>query len=167
MANMCSNTVVFKGNPETIKQIQQLFRAMAEKERKTGCGQLPEFLDDKKGGYFFDLYVEDENTDVFQYQTKWSPNIEIVQTIAERFHVEFQLDYEQMSDCVYGMTIFADKLLTDIYLEDEDFMQYEYDDETNTCHFDGEEYDSDWEILEILLNRKIAKHFNNIKNLDL
>ena len=164
---MCSNTVVFKGKPEAIEQIQQLFRAMAEKEKETGCGQLPEFLDDKKGGYFFDLYVEDENTDVFQYQTKWSPNIEIVQTIAERFHVEFQLDYEQMSDCVYGMTIFADKLLTDIYLEDEDFEQYEFDEETDTYHFEGKEYDSDSEILETLLDRKIHKHFNNIQNSDL
>lgn len=163
MANYCSNTVVFEGTPQAIEQIQQLFRAMADKENKEGCGQLPDFIDGKQEGYFFDLYF-DEHTDVIDYQTRWSPNIEIVQAIAEHYDVEFQLDYEQMSDCVYGRALFADKLLTDIYLEDEDFEQYQFDEETDTYHFEGKEYDSDSEILETLLDRKIAKHFKNIKN---
>jgi len=32
MANWCSNTVVFEGEPEAIEQIQQLFKSMAEKQ---------------------------------------------------------------------------------------------------------------------------------------
>jgi hypothetical protein len=32
MANWCSNTVAFEGKPESINEIHQLFRAMAEKQ---------------------------------------------------------------------------------------------------------------------------------------
>lgn len=53
--------------------------------------------------------------------------------------------------------MFSDKLLIDIYLEDEDFDSYELDKETDTYHFEGKEYDSEWEILDTLLERKIRK----------
>lgn len=158
MANWCSNTVVFEGKPEAVEQIQQLFILMAEKEQKEEKGQLPDFIPDTHGGYFFNIYWNEGDTGIFQYETKWAPNIEIVQKVAEYYQVNFVQDYEEMSNLVYGRVIFSDKLLTDIYLEDEDFDNYQFDEETDTYHFEGEEYDSDCEILETLLERKIAIH---------
>ena len=157
MANWCSNTVVFEGNEETIQQIQQLFQTMKEKEEQTERGQLPDFITDENGGYFFNLYWDEGDIGIFQYETKWSPNIEIVQKIAEYYHVDFVQDYEEMSNLVYGRATFSDKLLTDIYLEDEDFDSYQFDEETDIYHFEDEEYESDSEILETLLERKTAK----------
>lgn len=156
MANWCSNTVVFEGNEETIQQIQQIFQTMKEKEEQTERGQLPDFITDENGGYFFNLYWNEGDIGMFQYETKWSPNIEIVQKIAEHYNVNFTQDYEEMSNLVYGRATFSNKLLTDIYLEDEDFEQYYYDEETDIYHFEGEVYESDYEILEILLTRKLA-----------
>ena len=158
MANWCSNTVVFEGSLEAIEQIKWLFQAMATKEQQEQKGQLPDFVNQHNGGYFFDLYLDNDNTEVFQYQTKWSPNIEIIQKIAEYYQVDFVQDYEEMSNLVYGRAIFSDKLLTDIYLEDEDFEKFQFDQETDTYHFEGKEYDSEWEILETLLEQKIANH---------
>ena len=157
MANWCSNTVVFEGNEETIQQIQQLFQTMKEKEEQTERGQLPNFITDENGGYFFNIYWNEGDIGMFQYETKWSPNIEVVQKIAENYKVNFIQDYEEMSNLVYGRTTFSDKLLTDIYLENEDFGQYEFDEETDIYHFEGEVYESDCEILETLLERKTAK----------
>ncbi|MDM1048459.1 hypothetical protein [Sphingobacterium hotanense] len=157
MANWCSNTVVFEGKPEAIEQIQQLFKSMAEKQQEENCGQLPDFVSDSNGGWFFDIYQDDDVTGIFQYETKWSPNIEIVQKIAEYYQVDFVQDYEEISNLVYGRATFSDKLLTDAYLEDEDFGQYEFDEETDTYSFEGESYESDWEILETLLERKIRQ----------
>lgn len=157
MANWCSNTVVFEGNEEAIQQIQRLFQTMREKEEQTEKGQLPDFITDENGGYFFNLYWDEGDIGIFQYETKWSPNIEIVQNIAEYYHVDFVQDYEEMGNLVYGRTTFSNKLLTDIYLEDEDFEQYHYNEETDIYHFEGEEYESDCEILETLLERKTAK----------
>ena len=155
MTNWCSNTVVFEGKPEAIEQIQQLFKSMVEKEQKEECGQLPEFVSEHNGGYFFEIYQNDDVTGIFQYETKWSPNIVEVQKIAEHYNVNFTQDYEELSNGVCGRAIFSDKLLTDIYLDEEEFEQYEFDEETDTYHFEGEEYESDYEILETLLELKI------------
>jgi hypothetical protein len=155
MANWCNNIIDFEGNPEAIEQIQQLFETMAKKEKEEEMGQLPDFVT-QYNGYFFDIYWNDDDIGFFQYQTKWSPNLEIVQEIAEYYKVNFVLDYEEMGNLVYGRAIFSDKLLTDIYLEDEDFDNYQFDEETDTYHFEGESYESDCEILETLLERKIA-----------
>lgn len=156
MANWCSNTIVFEGNEEAIKQIQQLFQTMKEKEEQTERGQLPDFITDENGGYFFNTYWNEGDIGMFQYETKWSPNIEVVQAIAEYYHVNFVQDYEEISNLVYGRAIFSDKLLTDIYLEDEDFDRYQFDEEADTYHFEDEEHESNYEILETLLERKIA-----------
>lgn len=158
MANWCSNTVVFEGKPEAIEQIKQLFQTMKEKEEQTERGQLPDFITDENGGYFFNTYWNEGDTGIFQYETKWSPNIEIVQKIAEHYKVNFIQDYEELGCLIYGRATFADKLLTDIYLEDEDFEKFQFDQETDTYHFEGKEYDSEWEILETLLEQKIASH---------
>ncbi|WP_160370499.1 hypothetical protein [Sphingobacterium humi] len=163
MANWCNNTVVFEGKPEAIEQIQQLFTAMADKQEIENCGQLPDFVEDSNGGYFFDIFQEEDCTGVFQYETKWSPNTEVLKKIAERYKVDFIHDYEEMGCLIYGKATFSDKLLTDIYLEDEDFEGYKYDEESDSYDFEGKKYDSDCEILETLLERKIENHFNNIK----
>jgi hypothetical protein len=76
------------------------------------------------------LYFDNEETTVFQYQTRWSPNIEIIQEIAEYYKVDFVQDYEEMGNLIYGQAIHHNEILQDIYLEDEDFEQYEYDEET-------------------------------------
>ena|SRR5690554_3568315 len=155
MANWCSNTVVFEGKPEAIEQIQQLFKSMAEKEKQENCGQLPDFIT-KDGGYFFDIYQDDDVTSVFQYETKWSPNIEVVQAIAARYGVEFAQDYEETGNSIYGKATYSDGILDDTSLTDEDLEQYHYNEETDTYHFEENEYESDSEILETLLSRKLA-----------
>jgi hypothetical protein len=165
MANWCSNTVIFGGNPETIEQIKWLIQAMATKDQLEQKGQLPDFVNQHNGGYFFDLYFDNEETEVFQYQTKWSPNIEIIQEIAEHYKVNFMQEYEEMGNLIYGRVIFENSKLTDIYLEDVDFEQYEYDDETESYQFEGETYNSDLEILEILLERKMNTQSVKIQNL--
>ena len=157
MANWCNNILSFEGTPETIEQIKWLFQAMANREQQEQKGQLPDFVNPKKGGYFFDLYVDNEYTEVFQYQTKWSPNLEIVQKIAEHYKVDFVQDYEEIGNLIYGQATYKTGTLTDIYLKDEDFEQYEYDEETDRYHFEEETYESDSEILEILLERKTTK----------
>ena len=158
MANWCSNTVGFKGTPEAIDQIKWLFQAMATKEQQEQKGQLPDWVNQHNGGYFFDLYSDKDNTEVFQYQTKWSPNIEIVQEIAKHYKVDFVQDYEEMGNLIYGQTIYRNGILQDIYLKDEDFEQYEYNEETDKYHFEGKIHESDCDILETLLDRKIKSH---------
>ncbi|GEP93035.1 hypothetical protein [Chitinophaga terrae (ex Kim and Jung 2007)] len=129
---------------------------MKKEEEETEEGQLPEFISKDNGGYFFNIYWNEGDEGQFQYETKWSPNIEIIQKIAEHYDVNFTHDYEEIGNLVYGRATFFDKVLTDIYLEDEDFEQYNFNEETDTYHFEGKTFDSDCGILETLLERKLS-----------
>ena len=78
-----------RGKPETITAIQELFQSMKEKE-KTEEGQLPEFISKNNGGYFFNIYWNMKAMKGnFSMKQKWSPNIEVIQKIAEHYEVNF------------------------------------------------------------------------------
>ena len=111
---------------------------------------------DKKRGYFFDILLEDCGC-IFNYQTRWSPNTEILLQIAEHYKVDFIYNYEEIGNQIYGVAVYSNNELTEICLEEEDFEQYDYQEETDTYSFEEENYESDYEILEILLKRKILK----------
>ena len=129
---------------------------IADKQQSENKGQLPDFVT-AEGGYFLDLYWNDGDDGIFQYETRWAPNTEIVEQIAKYYKVDFTLDYEEMGNGIYGKITYKDGVLTDIYLEEEDFETYEYDEYEDAYHFEGETYEGDWEILETLLERKISK----------
>ena len=154
MANWCSNSVAFEGNETSLEQVKLEFKKMQNCENKENCGQLPEFVSDKNRGYFFDILLEDGDC-IFNYQTRWSPNTEILLQIAEYFKVDFIHNYEEIGNQIYGVAVYSNNELSEIYLEEEDFEQYKYNEETDTYSFEEENYESDYEILEILLKRKI------------
>ena len=154
MANWCSNSVAFEGNETALEQVKLEFIKMQLRENEENCGQLPEFVSDKKRGYFFDILLEDGDY-IFNYQTRWSPNTEILLQLAEHYKVDFIYNYEEIGNQIYGVAVYSNNELTEIYLEEEDFEQYDYHEETDTYSFEEENYESDYEILEILLKRKI------------
>ena len=156
MANWCSNSVAFEGNETALEQVRLEFIKMQILENEENCGQLPEFILDKKRGYFFDILLEDGGC-IFNYQTRWSPNTEVLTQIAERFNVDFVYHYEEIGNQIYGVSVYSNNELTEICLEEEDFEQYDYNEETDTYFFEEKNYESDFEILEILLKRKIQK----------
>lgn len=153
MANWCSNVVWFEANEATIKEIKNIFLQMAEREKETKCGQLPTFIKEDRD-WFFDIRWEEE--DVLYYETRWCPNIEVMQKIAKHFGVGFTMEYEETGCLVYGKATFTEGILIDSYLACDDFQAYRYNEETDTYHFEGETYESDCKILEILLERKTA-----------
>ena len=157
MANWCSNSVAFEGNETTLEQLRLEFIKMQIRENEENCGQLPEFISDKNRGYFFDILLEDGGC-IFNYQTRWSPNTEILLQIAEHYKVDFIYNYEEIGNQIYGVAVYSNKELTEICLEEEDFEQYSYNEETDTYTFEEENYESDYEILETLLKRKIKNY---------
>ena len=112
MANWCSNTVAFEGNETALEQVKLEFIKMQIRENEENCGQLPEFISDKNRGYFFDILLEDGDY-IFNYQTKWSPNTEILLQIAERFKVDFIYNYEEIGNQIYGVTVYSKNELTE------------------------------------------------------
>jgi len=152
MANWCSNSVTFEGEQSQMTDLKILFDTMALKEQKQRKGQLPEFIFEQDG-YFFDIRWED---DALYYETKWSPNTAVIMEIAVRFGVEFSYGYEESSMGIYGEATFKKGVFTDTFLDQEDFSLYHYHNQSNLFVFEGDTYESNSEILDILLERKKA-----------
>jgi hypothetical protein len=158
MANWCSNTVEFIGEHSQFEYLEILFEAMASKEKKEEKGQLPAFTHFDRG-FLFDIRWEDG---VLNYETKWVPNTEVLVAIADHFKVGFIYSYAEPGMSIFGETTYKDDILTDIFLDDDDTRQYEYDELADTYRFENQEYESSDEILDILLERKKAiKDLNN------
>lgn len=153
MPNWCSNTVQFIGTSSKLKKLQRLFNGLAKKEAKENCGQFPDFIKADRG-YFFSTRWEEG---VLYYETRWSPNTDVLISIADHFKVGFQHDFEESGNLVYGQAIYEKKQVSLYELESGDFDLFEFDEEKENWVFEGERYESDYEIKEILLERKTEK----------
>lgn len=140
----------FEGSEEAMLQLQILFTGLKEKESTEGRAQLPDFITADEG---YMLSIDWEN-DMLFYETRWSSNNDIIQKIAERFNVGYTHFYEETGCEIYGETTYKNGVLVDIFLEPEDFEQYEFIEEEGRWLFEGEYYTDDSEILQILLERK-------------
>lgn len=150
MPNWCLNVVTFQGKPATIKNIKKLFSRMAKKEQEQNAGQLPPFIKSKRG-WFFDIRWEDG---ILYYLTRWAPNIAALVDIAKRYHTGFTQEYEESGNLVFGKATYENGELCDKSLDSDDYDLFSYDEKKNSYLFEGRHYDSDTEILEILLERK-------------
>ncbi|MFC0513099.1 hypothetical protein ACFFGT_02770 [Mucilaginibacter angelicae] len=152
MANWCSNTVEFIGEHSQFEELGRLFKAMATKEKKERRGQLPPFAE-VDSGYLFEIRWEGG---VLYYETKWSPNTEVIVAIADHFKIGFRYNYSEPGNCVFGEAAYRDGTLTDVALDWDDIAAYDFDEDTDTYRFENQNYDSSEEILEKLLERKKA-----------
>lgn len=156
MANMCNNDVTITGKEENVKaffaELLQL-----EEINKTG-GALPKYAEEKGlTRYLFDIYIDQkDNWDGrFSTQTKWSPPIDEIREMAECHNVDAEMDYEELGNGIYGKWTYAEGNENDIYLDDVDFAKVFWREEEEDCIFEGKEYESEYEPLQVLLERKI------------
>lgn len=147
MENWCSNSVRFSGDPGAIHEITWLFRAMSALEKETEQAQRPPFIAGKDGDI--------QNIDFFDssifFETPSVPNIDLLVQIADRYGADFALDYHELGCSVFGEADYVQGTLTDIRLGLEDFEQFSYDLQEQAYMYEGLYYDSDAEILEIML----------------
>lgn len=126
---------------------------MEVKEAKENKGQLPEFVK-MNTGYFFSIRVEG---DAIQYETRWAPNTDILIMIADHFDLEFTHEFDEPMMMIYGKSEYRNKCISVIELDSDDTDLYEYDEEKDCWIFEGKSYESDYEIKEILLERKVKE----------
>lgn len=158
MANWCSNTVEFKGDANQLASLKVFFEQMAAEEKRTRHGQLPDFTATRDYGYLFEISWEN---DILTYETKWAPNAEVLVQIADKFQTGFLYTYCEPGMVIYGEAVYEDGHLKDIYLEDDDLDRYSYDEKAETYTFENREYDSEYEILDTLLEQKKDALNNN------
>jgi hypothetical protein len=89
------------------------------------------------------------------YVTRWVPNMPVILAVAVCYDAGFTHRYEETGNQIYGQTLYADGEIGEAELEEHDFSQYTYDEQREIYCFEGQEFDSDTEILDILLERKL------------
>ena len=159
MANWAQNWVEFSGEETNMQKVKELFKAMEIKGKESNEGQIPSFMDEPKQDYFFEIYADD--TDTVSYETKWNPNVEDLVTIANHFNLNFIVTYQETSNNIFGKAIFtagnAEAKLYD--LDNDDFKLFSFDEEGDIYTYEGEEFESDHEILETILEKKFNQSY--------
>lgn len=150
MENICSNFVQFTGEPQALREIQWLFKAMSALEKESGLGQIPSFTNEEEGLLFGIDFFDNK----IYYETKSTPNIAVLVEIADRFQAGFTVDYHDLGQALFGEAKYEHGRLTDTRLDIEDFEKFNYDLEKQVYMYEGHYYDSDAEILEIMLETK-------------
>lgn len=109
MANWCSNIVSFHGERIRVNRTMFLFRQLARKAKAGDKGQLPDFIT-AGDGYFFELWTL---SNVLNYETRWSPNTDVLKQVADHFGVEFSYEYVEPMNSIHGKITYRNGVLTE------------------------------------------------------
>ena len=155
MANWSSSWLTFTGEEANVEKARMMFKEMSDKEVQTNLGQIPDFIkEENTDGWFHQIMVDE--TDIISFEAKWEPPIQTLKVIGKEMKVDFTLDYEELGNGLFGKAVYnhkEDELKTYI-LTKEDFDQYTTDEETSTHTYNGQEYESEYEILELIFEKK-------------
>jgi hypothetical protein len=146
MANLCSNHLIAEGG-----NVDGLHDMMESARKYT--------LDKHEGwtrhddNYLFDIHREG---DQWNFETKWSPPLDEVIGICRELGVSVTMDYVELGMNIYGRIMYdhMTDVVRDIYLDDSDFNRVEYDEDNDIYTFDGKQYDSEYDALELMLDAK-------------
>jgi hypothetical protein len=160
MANWCNNQIYFTGEESKVKEVKSLFIEMQKLCNQTNEGQKPFFIKEVVKDYFFDIYAYDDDDEQISFSTKWDANTEDCILIAKHYGLNFELNYQEPSNNIYGKAIYtAGKEAMNYNLSDKYFDMYEFDDENDIYKYEGEEYECEEDILEKLFNLEFNKDY--------
>jgi hypothetical protein len=111
MANYCSNSVLFLGDPNTVAEIRQMFAQIESQQQRINKYHLPDFVTGDKG-HMLDICF---NEDWINYESRWQPNLDLLVQVADHYGVDFISRFDEMSNGIYGEAIYQDNDLKTIY----------------------------------------------------
>lgn len=160
MANWCNNQLYFTGEEAKVKEVTALFIAMEKEGNKTHEGQKPFFIPEVVQDWFFDIQASASDEQI-SFSTKWSANIEDCILVAKHYGLNFELNYQESSNNIFGKAIYtAENEEPEIFdLSDDFFSLYNFDAELDHYVYDGNSYECEDDILEILFEREFKFHY--------
>lgn len=159
MANWCQHWLSFQGEESKIKEVVAMFQAMEQKGKETNEGQKPDFIQEVKQDYFFDIYTDE--SEIVSYNTKWSPNLEDIIEIANHLDLNFECTYQELGENIFGKAVFtAGNSEAKIYdLESSDFDLYSFNQDKDIYSYQGEESESEEDILMQIFKEKFNQDY--------
>lgn len=151
MANICTNTVLFDADPAALAALASIFDDMVAREAATGQGQLPPGVGSENGL----MFAIDRHEATVSYETRSIPNFAVIAALAERVGAGFTITFHEPGEEIYGDIVYLRGGSTQTILEPEDFESYRSDpDDEDLWHFEGQTYEAESDILELLLERR-------------
>lgn len=150
MPNWCYNSVIFSGDKENLNALAEAIKDAEQKETSEKKAQKIHSLDEVKEGYFFDIYFERrEDCVTFQYETRWSPNIEDVAELCKEYKVSAEHEYSECGMQLYGTVYYNE---SGEYTEEQVHQEFldliEYDDESGMYVYNGQQWESEDDLIE-------------------
>lgn len=145
MANWCSNYILIDN-----KKVINCIKRLQKKEKQTERGQTLNYFNDDR--YLFNIVINEEN---ITWETKWSPPIETIKALAQKYNCDIEMYYDEPGMEIHGKCWVTDGEFYDVYLEQKDFDKIIYYEEEGLYLFENKMWESDSEIIDILLERKV------------
>jgi len=152
MANMCSNVVVFTGDPAAVENVKALFKEIEQKQNETGKWHLPPYVT-ANFSHMQDISMDNEK---INYETRWYPNLQGLVQIADHFQLDFVNHYDEVANGVFGEASYTKGTLLDICLDPADFQAYDFDPATRLFTYNGQTYENETPIFEKMIEEKKA-----------
>lgn len=111
MANYCSNSVLFLGDQAAVTAITQLFADIEREQKRTDLYYLPDFVTDEKG-YMLDISF---NEGWINYESRWTPNLDLLVQLADRYQLDFISRFDEMTNWIYGEAVYQNAELKTVY----------------------------------------------------
>ena len=151
MANYCSNSVVFAADERTLQNIRDLFTEI-EYKQQGGQYHLPSFIT-KNDGFMQDIVIDKHR---ITFETRWTPNSEILVAIADYYKAGFVSKFHEMSMGIYGEARYDGSQLVTVTLDREDFQAIRYDKQKNGYPFGDQVFEFEGDLLDYILEQKTA-----------
>jgi hypothetical protein len=146
MANWCSNIVIFSG--DNVDKVDELFTKLMEEQADKGLGVRPDWEACEKYDALYMFHIDKRDTGDYQFETRWSPAINTIFLIGRRLKIGFEMDWDEPGMGLYGKMIFNPSMPDVVMMADASGINFRYDHDKDRYIYNGEEYESEYEFID-------------------
>lgn len=151
MANWCNNNVIFSG--ENVDKVEEMFDKLIEEQAVDGYGVRPDWEACEKYNALYLFNIEKHDAVSYRVETKWGPPLNTMLLIGRRFKVGFYMNWDEPGMGLYGRMVFDPSMPDVAMIGDASGTNFQYDEEKEMYIFEGEEYESEYEFMDDVVER--------------
>jgi hypothetical protein len=150
MPNWCNNNVIFSG--ENVDKVDEMFAKIIEEQQANDLGMRPDWEACKKNDALYMFYIEKNDIGSYRFQSKWAPAMNTIYLIGRRFKIAFEMDWDEPGMGLYGKMIFDPSMPDVVMMADASNTNFRYDNEKERYIYNGEEYESEYEFIDDVID---------------
>jgi hypothetical protein len=154
MANWCSNIVIFSG--DNVDKVDELFTKLMEEQAASNLGVRPDWEACEKYDALYMFHIDKRDTGDYQFETKWSPAINTIFLIGRRLKIGFEMTWDECGMGLYGKIVFDPSMPDVAMISDASGINFRFDDDKGMYIYNGEEYQSEYDFIDDVVDTMTA-----------